>query len=51
MNVTAVDGDMPKTPDGFGDVQYSLSGENSALFSIDSMTGEIRVSAVVYCLL
>lgn len=45
LTVKATDEDMPRTPQGFGDVQYSLAGEHAALFEIDPNTGEIKVSS------
>lgn len=44
MNVTATDGDAPRSAEGFGDVRYSLSGENAAFFNIDPVSGVITVS-------
>lgn len=44
LQVEAVDNDESNTTLGFGDVTYSLSGENAALFYINASTGEIKVS-------
>ncbi|KAL1131312.1 hypothetical protein AAG570_010930 [Ranatra chinensis] len=44
LKVEATDSDKSNTTKGYGDIVYSLSGENAALFSINSSTGEIRVS-------
>ncbi|XP_024085574.1 cadherin-23-like [Cimex lectularius] len=44
LNVKAVDGDEFNTTLGYGDIKYSLSGENAALFSIDPNSGTITVS-------
>uniref|UniRef100_T1IAK5 Cadherin domain-containing protein n=1 Tax=Rhodnius prolixus TaxID=13249 RepID=T1IAK5_RHOPR len=44
LTVEATDGDMANTSAGYGDVMYSLSGESMALFTVNSITGEIVVS-------
>ncbi|KAG8278461.1 hypothetical protein J6590_019089 [Homalodisca vitripennis] len=44
MNLSATDGDVSRTSDGFGDIRYSLSGENAASFVIDPVIGQIKVS-------
>lgn len=44
ITVEAFDADEANTTLGYGDVRYSLTGENAALFSINSTTGEIKVS-------
>lgn len=46
MSVSASDGDTPRTAEGFGDVRYSLSGESAVFFTIDPISGEIKVFLV-----
>lgn len=48
LTVEATDGDMANTSAGYGDVMYSLSGESMALFTVNSITGEIVVSNQIY---
>lgn len=47
LKVMATDGDMAKGPEGYGDIRYTLTGENVHLFSIDSVTGEIKVYSTI----
>jgi len=47
LNVQAVDMDSSKTEQevqrGYGEVRYSLTGENANLFEVDSIMGNIQV--------
>lgn len=47
LNVKALDMDSSKNPQevkrGYGEVRYSLTGENANLFEVDSITGQIQV--------
>lgn len=42
--MAATDGDAPNSDRGFGDVRYSLSGENARSFLVDPLSGSIQVA-------
>lgn len=50
LNAKATDMDSSNTEEekqrGYGEVRYSLTGENANMFEIDSVNGNIRVSFI-----
>ncbi|KAJ1528348.1 hypothetical protein ONE63_006768 [Megalurothrips usitatus] len=44
LAVSATDGDAPGSARGFGEVRYSLSGENARSFVVDPLSGSIQVA-------
>lgn len=49
LKVEAFDQDEANTTLGYGDIRYSLTGENANLFTIDPLTGEIKVFCYFFC--